>query len=165
MSTWIVPGGDRNAAIRGAISVSVRALFVYPSTPQARPAQATARQPLALPSLPAPDLSGVQSVEIAHVGYVPWVSLTLPDLATVSSLWVHDNSALTDLVMPALTRLGALQVSDNPALTAVSILALGDSDWQIDLEDNLQLCATDIPLIAAPPPGCAAFGSGNACDP
>lgn len=119
----------------------------------------------ALPSLPAPDLAGVEHIESGQIAYVQWTSLALPDLASSSSLWFHDAPLLNSISLPSLAWLASLVITDNPALSSLSIPALGDTDWTIGVQGNPAFCATSVPQLAAPPPGCLAYGTDNACDP
>jgi hypothetical protein len=118
-----------------------------------------------LPALATHNLAGVEHIESGQIAYVPWTTLSLPDLASATSLWLHDAPSLTAIALPGLTSLSSLAITDNPVLTSLWLPALGDTDWSIGVDNNPSLCATTVPQIASPPPGCSAYGSGNSCDP
>lgn len=119
---------------------------------------------VSLPFLPAPDLSGVAHIEVGSFADLSWTDLTLSGLTSAGALWVHDAPALTAVALPALAGVASLVVEDNASLHTLTLPVLGDTDWSVAVSGNPLLCATDVPALASPPPGCSAYGTGNACD-
>lgn len=72
-------------------------------------------------------------------------------------------TGLSALRLPALRQVGTLDVLYNPSLQTLALPVLGAGAVQVG--HNPQLCATQEPVLANPPPGLTVTGTGNLCDP